>query len=237
MAAPLGGDARLRGARRAGRARVLRARDVPVPLRAHPHGPRAQLLDRRRDRAPAADGGLARAPPDGLGRLRAAGRERRHRARRPPGALDRRQHRPHAPAAPPARLLVRLGARARHLRPALLPLGAALLPAHARARPRLQAPLAGQLVRALRDRARQRAGGGRPLLALRRPGRRARARAVVLPHHGLRRGAAPRPGPPDRLARARAHHAAELDRAEPGRGDPLSPRGPRRRRRGLHHAR
>src|SRR5437773_7529529 len=29
--------------------------------------------------------------------------------------------------------------RSRHLRPALLPLGAALLPAHARARPRLQA--------------------------------------------------------------------------------------------------
>src|SRR5207247_860243 len=47
---------------------------------------------------------------------------------------------------PPPRLLVRLGPRARHLRPALLPLGAALLPAHARAGPRLQATLARQLV-------------------------------------------------------------------------------------------
>ena len=44
----------VRGPRRAPSSRaVLRARDVPVPVGTHPHGARAQLHDRRRDRAPA----------------------------------------------------------------------------------------------------------------------------------------------------------------------------------------
>ena len=46
--------------------------------------------------------GYQRAAPDGLGRLRPARRERRHRARRAPGDLDLREHRQHARAAPAA---------------------------------------------------------------------------------------------------------------------------------------
>ena len=67
-----------------------------------------------------------------------------------------------------------------------------------------------------RDRARQRAGDRRPLRALRHAGRGPPARAVVLPHHRLRRPAARRPRD-DRVARARGHDAAQLDRPLRGR--------------------
>ncbi len=45
-------------------------------------------------------------------------------------------------------------------------------------------------------------------------GRAARAGAVVPAHHQLRRGAAARPGPAERLAGESSHHAAQLDRAQ-----------------------
>ena len=66
------------------------------------------------------------------------------------------------------------------------------------------------------DRARQRAGDRRALRALRPRGRGAPARAVVLPHHRLRRPPARRPRD-DRVARARRHDAAQLDRPLRGR--------------------
>ena len=78
-----------------------------------------------------------------------------------------------------------------------------------------------QLVPEGRDGARQRAGDRRPLRALRNARRAAPARAVVLPHHRLRRPPAGRP-PHDRLARARGHDAKELDRALRGRRGRLS---------------
>src|SRR5207247_1751952 len=84
------------------------ARDVSVPVRPLAHGPRPQLLDRRRHRTPAAHAGSRGPPSDRMGRVRAAGGERGDQARRAPRALDVRQHRPHAGAAPAARLLVRL---------------------------------------------------------------------------------------------------------------------------------
>ena len=80
-----------------------------------------------------------------------------------------------------------------HPRAALLPLDAVDLPAPVRARPGLPQGGRGQLVPRGRDRARQRAGDRRPLRALRHAGRGAPARAVVLPHHRLRRPAARRP--------------------------------------------
>ena len=64
----------------------------------------------------------------------------------------------------------------------------------------------------LRHRARQRAGHRGPLLALRFRGREARPHAVVLQDHRLRAGAARRPGPAHRLARAREAAAGQLDR-------------------------
>ena len=121
--------------------------------------------------------------------------------------------------------LDRLVARVRHARAALLPLDAVDLPAPVRARPRLPQGGGGQLVPEGRDRARQRAGDRRPLRALRHAGRGAPARAVVLPHHRLRRPPARRPRD-DRLARARRDDAAQLDRALRGRrGHVPLPRG------------
>ena len=69
--------------------------------------------------------------------------------------------------APPHGHLLRLGPRGRHLRSRLLPLGAARLHPDVRARPRLPERAHGELVPVLPDRARQRAGRGGPLLALR----------------------------------------------------------------------
>ena len=61
-------------------------------------------------------------------------------------------------------------------------------------------------------RARQRAGHRRRLLALRHDGRAARSRAVVLPHHRVRRRAADGPRHADRVAGEGRRDAAELDR-------------------------
>ena len=80
--------------------------------------------------------------------------------------------------------------------------------------------VAGRLVSERRD-AGARAGRGRrpPLLAVRRPGREARPRAVVSADDRLRRRAARLQ--PDRLARADPHPADELDRPVGGRRDRL----------------
>ena len=66
-------------------------------------------------------------------------------------------------------------------------------------------------------------------------GRGAPARAVVLPHHRLRRPPARRPRH-DRLARARQDDAAQLDRALRGRRGHVPLRGAGHRLPGLHHA-
>ena len=106
-----------------------------------------------------------------------------------------------------------------------------------RRRPRLPGRSPGQLVPGLPHRARQRAGARRRhLRALRGRGRAPQPRAVVLPHHRLRRRAAGRPRR-SRLARAREDDAAQLDRALRGRPVPHGRRRARRARdRGLHDA-
>ena len=78
----------LRRARRAagGRAQILRAGDVPLPLREDPHGACAQLHARRRGGALQAGARPPGDAPDGLGRLRPAGRERGARTRHASGA-------------------------------------------------------------------------------------------------------------------------------------------------------
>ena len=68
---------------------VLLPLDVPLPERAPAHGPRPQLHDRRRGLALPADARQERASADGLGRLRAAGRERGHRESGPARASGR----------------------------------------------------------------------------------------------------------------------------------------------------
>ena len=111
---------------------------------------------------------------------------------------------------------IRLDARVRDARAALLPLDPVDLPAPLRARPRLPQGGGGQVVPARPDRAGQRAGDRRALRALRARRRGAPARAVVLPHHRLRRPAA-RGHADDRLAAPRGDDAGELDRPLGGR--------------------
>ena len=109
-------------------AEILRAGDVPLSVGAHPHGPRAQLHDGRRGGALQARPGLQRAAPDGLGRLRPAGRERRHGAQGPSARLDLRQHRRDEGAAQVDGAVARLVPRDRDLRPGLLQAPAADVP-------------------------------------------------------------------------------------------------------------
>ncbi len=202
-------------------------------------GPCAQLHDGRRGGALQGGAGLQRAAPDGLGRLRHAGRERRDRARRPPRDLDLREHRPDEGADEAVRLLDRLEPRVRDLRSRILRPAAAAVPRHARRGPRHPQGGGGELGPGRHDRARQRAGDRRPRLALRRAGRAARADPVVLPHLRHGRRAARRARRARGLARQGPADAAQLDRQEPRPAVPL--RDPRRAgglrdARGLHDA-
>jgi hypothetical protein len=234
-----------RGARRRGRgpgrpghgsAEELRARAAAVPLRLAAHGPHARLHHRRRRHALPAAAGSERPAPDGLGRVRAARRERRDPRRRPPARDDRAQHRQHPRLDEARRLVVRLAARALDARHRLLPLAAVAVPPLPGAGARLPQGRAREMVPERPDRGRERAGAaGRHVRALRRRRRVARHGAVVLPHHRLRAGAARRPGR-GRLARVDQGAPAQLDRTLRGRGDRLPDRGVGRGRHRLHHA-
>ena len=130
--------------------------------------------------------------------------------------------------------LDRLDARGRHPHARVLPLDPVDLPEALRAGPRLPRRGAGPVVPQGRHRARQRAGDRRPLRALRDPGRAAPPRAVVLPHHRLRRPPARRLRAARVLARARGDDAAQLDRPLRGRRGRLPLRGARDRLPRLH---
>ncbi len=212
MAAGLGQGGGLRRAARCGAAEILRARDVPLPVGAYPHGPCAQLHDGRRDRA-LQDGHRAqRAAPDGLGRLRDAGRKRRDGDRRPSQDLDLRQHRRHARPDEAAGPQHRLVARIRHLRSGVLRPAAGAVSRHAEGGPRLSQERGGQLGPRRHDRAGQRAGDRRQGLALGRRGRAPRVDAMVLPDQRHGRGTAGGAGRARQLARQGAADAGELDR-------------------------
>ena len=218
-----------------GEPEVLRPRDAAVPLGRAAHGAPEELLRRRRGRALPPPHGPQGAAPDGLRRVRAAGREPRDQDGRAPARLDREVDRAVPDAAAPLGAVDRLVARVRHARAALLPLDPVAVPEAVRARPGLPQGGRGQLVPGRRDRAGQRAGHRRPLRALRQPGRGAPARAVVLPHHGLRRPPARRPrGHP--LALARQDDAAQLDRPLRGRRGHVRRSRDRRGVPRLHHA-
>ena len=212
---------------------VLRAGDAALPQRRAPHRPPEDLLGRRRDRPLPPAHRPPRAAPDGLRRVRAAGREPCDQDRRASARVDRQVDRVLPAPVPRVGHLDRLDPRVRHPRAALLPLDTVDLPPAARARPGLPQGGRGQVVPARPDRAGQRAGDRRPLRALRPRGRGPPARAVVLPHHRLRRPAARRPRH-DRLARARQDDAAQLDRALGGRRGRSSAAGAGHRLRGLH---
>ena len=121
--------------------------------------------------------GYQRAASDGLGRVRPAGRERRHRARRPARQVDLRQHRDHG--AQLKRWACRSTGRARS-RPATptITSGSSGCSSTCYKAGLAYRKTAGELGPGRPDRARQRAGDRRPRLALGRAGREARDAAM-----------------------------------------------------------
>ena len=113
-------------------------------------------------------------------------------------------------------------ARDRHLRAGVLPLESVDLSAVLQEGPGLQKKLLRQLVSVLRDRAGQRTGDRRRLLALRFGGRSERVGAMVFSHHRLCRRVAGGFGQAQRLARQSPDHAAQLDRQIDRRRDRFS---------------
>ena len=214
---------------RTGRSQLLRARDAALPERRAAHRPPQVLLGGRRDRALPPPPRPPRAAPDGLRRVRAAGREPRDQDGRAPARLDGRVDRLLPAPVPLVGDLDRLVARAGDVANRATTAGRSGSSSSCSA-----AGLAYRKEAAVKwcpqrpDGARQRAGRRRRALrALRRAGRSAPARAVVPAHHRLRRAAARRPRR-DRLARARQDDAAQLDRAQRGRRGDVPLRGARR---------
>ena len=235
VAGPLGVGADVLRQRGPRSGEVLQRADVPVPIGRPAHGAPAQLRVPRPADAVSPDAGLQRPGADGMGLLWSARRERRHPDRHPSPRLHRGADRPDEGAVAPSRCRLRLGPRAGQPHPGVLPLGPVAVPAVVRAWPGVQEDVAGQLVSQRPDRAGQRTGGRRTVRAVRSRGGEARSRAVVLPHHRLRRPVAGRPRPTGRVARPGPHHAGELDR--PLRGADLHHGSGRDREhlRGLHH--
>ena len=93
LAAAVGRRRPVRRLHRLGQAEVLRAGHVPLHLGRPAHRPLVQLRAGRRPRPLQAHARLQRPDADGLRRLRAARRERRHRPGHPSVHLDDGQHR------------------------------------------------------------------------------------------------------------------------------------------------
>ncbi len=150
-----------------------------------------------------------------------------------PRVFTDRAHRRAEGQPDPARRGLRLAPRGAQPRPRVHQVEPGHLRAVPGGGPGLPQAGPGQLVPGLPDRAGQRAGAGRRhLRAQRRRGRQAGSRAVVLPHHRLRRRPAGRPGRPG-VAGAGQDHAAQLDRAlRGGRVRPARRRGRRASRSG-----
>ena len=175
MAGPLGEPGHVSRARK-GRhveAEILRARHVPVPVGRRPaRRPSRRLYGVRHRRALQAHARLQRAAPDGLGRVRPAGRAVRDQDRHASAHHDGTQHQALPRAAEVARLLVRLAARGQHDRPRLLQVDAVDLQAALRARLGVSRGAAGLVVPRARHDARERRGHRRQVR-----GRRLRVRA------------------------------------------------------------
>ena len=216
---------------------ILCARHVPLPLGRRPACRASGGLHRHRHPLPrAANAGLERAAPDGLGQLRPARRALRHAHRHPPRRSRRSEN-----IATFKGQIRRLGFSydwSREL--------ATTDPAYVRWTQWIflklyerglayQAEIAVQLVPRPEHRARQRGGQGRPLRRDRRPRGAPPHAPVDAAHHRLRRPPRRRPRGAG-LAGKRQGHAAQLDRPLRGGGGHVPRRGPRRGAHRLHHA-
>ena len=223
MAEGVGRAEHLRHPQRRPAPEILRARDVPLSVGAHPYGARAQLHHGRRGRALQARHGVQRAPSYGLGRLRHAGRERRHGAQGPSQGVDLSEHRGDEGAAQVDGAFARLGARDRDLRSVLLQAPAEDVPGLPARRPGGAQARQSELGPGRPHRARQRAGDRRTRLALGCAGRAAGNAAVVFRHHQVFRRLAAGARPARPLAREGAHRARPRPRRKILRSPSSSP--------------
>ncbi len=155
---------------------------------------------------------LQRAASDGLGRLWAAGGERRDRAQGRAESLDLREHRGDEEAAASIGLSLDWSREFATCDPVLLQASAETVPGFPEGGPGRTREAQGQLGPGRHDRARQRAGDRRPRLALRRGGRTEGNEPVGLQDHEVLAGAAGRARRSRPLARQGAADAAQLDR-------------------------
>ena len=188
MAGGMGGERRLPHRQRRSTAEILRARDVPLPVGAPPHGPCAQLRDGRRRRP------LQARQAASTCCTRWAGTPSACRPRTPPwSAASTRRPGPTRTSPTMRDQLKPLGLSLDWTRefatcdPDYYRQQQAMFLDFLEARPGLSQGEPRQLGPGRPHRAGQRAGGRRPRLALGRAGREARAEPVVLPHHRLRR--------------------------------------------------
>ncbi len=156
--------------------------------------------------------GHERAASDGLGRLRHAGRERRHGAQDPSQNVDLREYRGDEDAAQIDGAVARLEPRDRHLRSGLLQASAENVSRFSRRRPGRAREAQTELGSGRSDRAGERAGHRGARLALRRAGRAARDEPVGLQDHEIFRGAARRARYARPLAGKSPADAEKLDR-------------------------
>src|SRR5215471_5520600 len=111
------------------------------------------------------DARLQRAPSDGMGRIRATGRERCDQESAPPARVDAGKHSGNEEDPSPLRLQLRLGPRSLYLRARILSLESVVFPEDAGARPGVSQEGAAELVSEVCHGAGQRTGGRWLLLA------------------------------------------------------------------------
>ena len=140
---------------------VLRAGNAALSLGRAAHGPRAQLLDRRRASPLHVDERLQRAASHGMGFVWLAGGERRDLEQHASARVDLAQHREHEGADEAPGFALRLVARGHDLPAGILPLEPVVLPEAFRARFGVSQEEQGELVPEMRNRAGQRTGGER----------------------------------------------------------------------------
>ena len=217
-------------------AEELRARDAALPVGRAAHRPPQELLDGRRPRPLPPPQRHAGPAPDGLRRLRPAGREPRDPDRRAPAALDERSIEEFQRQFKSWGISIDWRREFGTHEPSLLPLDPVDLPEAVRARARLPQAGAGQVVPEGPDRAGQRAGDRRALRALRHAGRSPSSSSSGSSRSPTTPSACSTTSTCSSWPRARDHDAAQLDRPLGGRGGDVPVRGAGARLPGLHDA-
>lgn len=92
MAGPLAKRQHLQSDRRQNQKKILLPRNVPLPLRQAPHGPRKKLFHRRLPSKIQAHAKLQRPLSHGLRLTRPPSRKRGNKKQQPPQNLDRKMH-------------------------------------------------------------------------------------------------------------------------------------------------